>query len=130
MANESEQVFQVFKLEIDATDRTVSALMLARAYLEQDVAILDAGETHAVTLEAAIGEIDRLLEEFAYCLVDDAAFEQKDHDGYYSAASARHAQQTKARCARKREAAEVERLRKLGADEAWITRVTTGGRAR
>ena len=46
--------------------------------------------------------------------------------GYYSAASSRSAQQTKARYARKRAAAEVERLRKLGADEAWIKRVTTG----
>ncbi len=50
--------------------------------------------------------------------------------GYYSAASSRSAQQTKARYARKRVAAEVARLQKLGADEAWIKRVTTGGEER
>jgi len=50
--------------------------------------------------------------------------EQRQDDTYYSARSSRHAEQTKARYARKRAAKEVERLRRLGVDEAWIERVT------
>lgn len=45
-------------------------------------------------------------------------------DASYSGASSRHAEQTKARYARKRLNAEVERLRRLGVDEAWIESVT------
>jgi hypothetical protein len=49
-------------------------------------------------------------------------------EGYYSVASWRHAQQTRRRAAHKRAVAEatreVERLRRLGADEEWILRVT------
>ncbi len=54
-------------------------------------------------------------------------------DGYYSAASWRHAQQTRRRAAEKRaaveQAREVERLRQLGADEGWIQRVTAADAA-
>lgn len=45
---------------------------------------------------------------------------------FYSEATWRHSQQTKARAARKRREAELARLREAGADEAWIERVGGG----
>ena len=46
---------------------------------------------------------------------------------FYSEATWRHSQQTKARAARKRREAELARLLEPGADAAWIERVAGGG---
>ncbi len=48
---------------------------------------------------------------------------------WYSKASYENVKQSKDRAAKARHNAEVERLRRLGVDEAWLERVTRTGAA-